>query len=60
MNRDSNSPAFFPSKKHRKMIQKTNDIEAEITIGMKASCAVISPELIERRKSTGKHANKNG
>ena len=54
------SPAFFPPKKYRKLIQMTNPIEAEINIGMKASCAVSSPELIERIKRTGKHANKIG
>ncbi len=60
MNKEVINPAFFPSKKYRKTIQKTNPIEAEISIGMKASCTVSSPELIDRRKSTGKHGNKNG
>ena len=60
MNKDAIKLAFFPSIKHRKIIQKTNEIKAEITKGMKVSWAVSSPVLIERRKSTGKHTNKNG
>ena len=60
MNKETNNPAFFPSKKHRKIIQKTNDMETEITKGMKVSCTTSSCALNERRKSTGKQHNKNG
>ena len=60
MNKDTIKPAFFPSIKHRKIIQETNEIETEITKGMKASCSTSSCALNEMRKSTGKQHKKNG
>ena len=35
MNKETIKPAFFPSIKYRKIIQKTNEMKAEITKGMK-------------------------
>ena len=60
MNKETNKPAFFPSIKHRRIIQKTNEIETEMTKGMKASCTTSSCALNEMRKSTGKQHKKNG
>ena len=60
MNKETSNPAFFPSIKHRRIIQKTNEIETEITKGMNASCITSSCALNEMRKSTGKQHKKNG
>ena len=60
MNKETIKPAFFPSIKHRRIIQKTNEIETEITKGRKASCTASSCALNEMRKSTGKQHKKNG
>ena len=60
MNKETIKPAFFPSIKHRRIIQKTNEIETEMTKGMNASCITSSCALNEMRKSTGKQHKKNG
>jgi len=60
MNKETTKLAFFPSKKHRKIIQKTNEMETEITKGKKASCIASSCALNDRRKSTGKQHKRKG